>query len=77
MKKIKIGDIVRAKFGAVVFGGGKDSFNIKPYGIVTDIESEEGKTDTIKVKIVFQEAPEVPYKEVDLEVITSTGLIKP
>lgn len=75
---IKIGDIVRAKFGAVVFSGNGSSFNIKPHGIVTDIlPGANEKPITVMVKIVFQEADEIPYKEEDLEVIASTHLIKP
>lgn len=74
----RIGDIVRAKFGAVVFSGNGDSFNIKPHGIVTDIvPGDNEKSETIMVKIVFQEAKEIPYKEEDLEVIASTHLVKP
>ncbi|MCS2956955.1 hypothetical protein NXX53_06645 [Bacteroides salyersiae] len=76
--KIKIGDIVKAKFGAVVFSGNGGNFNILPHGVVTDIvPNENDNTKTIKVKIVFQQADEIPYKEEDLEVISSTHLVKP
>lgn len=69
---MKIGDIVKAKFGAVVFTSETGSFNIKPYGIITEI-----KKDDVMVKIVFTDEPEVSYKGEDLDIISSTNLVKP
>lgn len=82
-KQIKIGDIVMAKFGNSVFSfirsdGTRDHCNIGIWGIVTDItENEKTKQDDILVKLMFDASSFNTYKTEDLNVICSTGLVKP
>ena len=79
--RIKVGDVVIANYGSVVFtftntiSGKSDHINIPPYGIVTEVRAKE-KLDTqnIQVKIIFDATSFADYKEEDLEVICSTGL---
>lgn len=78
--KIKTGDIVKAKFGSVVFGftntstGRREHFNISPYGIVIHIKpNEKSGEENVEVKIVF-DGSVTCYKAEDLEVVSSTGL---
>ncbi|WP_199330338.1 hypothetical protein [Dysgonomonas sp. GY617] len=80
--KIKIGDIVKAKFGTVVFGvtktdGTHPNSNFDIYGIVTDIiPDEQTKVDLIEVKFFFDATSSHKYKPDDLELICSTNLVK-
>ncbi|GAB6119001.1 hypothetical protein [Dysgonomonas termitidis] len=78
---IKVGDIVKANYGSVVFAfantitGKSEHLNIPPYAIVTEVRAKE-KPDTqnIQVKIIFDATSFADYKEEELEVICSTGL---
>jgi len=79
--KIKIGDIVQAKYGNSAIpcddGNGKRShINIGIWGIVTDIANEDTKQEEILVKIMFDATSTHTYKPEDLVVICSTNLIK-
>lgn len=79
---IKVGDIVRAKYGSVVFGfkdtvtGENTHYNILPYGVVVDKESnKQAGEEEFKVKIIFDSTSFAVYKAEDIEVICSTRLI--
>ncbi|WP_242053309.1 hypothetical protein [Dysgonomonas sp. GY617] len=80
--KIKIGDIVKAKFGTVVFGvtktdGTQENSNFDIYGIVTDIMPDErNKEDEIEMKFFFDAKSSYRYNPDEWEVMYSTNLIK-
>lgn len=78
---MKTGDIVKAKYGSVVFTFKNtatekiEHFNTPPYGIVMDVKpKEKPDVENIQVKIIFDVTSFADYKEEDLEVIYSTGL---
>lgn len=79
---IKIGDIVKAKFGTVVYGftkadGTHDNTNFDIHGVVTDIiPDQQTKVDKIEMKLFFDATSSHKYNPDDLEVIYSTNLIK-
>lgn len=81
--KIKTGDIVKAKYGSVVFTfldtvtGKREHLNIPPYGIVTEVnpkQKPDADVENIQMKIIFDATSLADYKEEDLEIICSTGL---
>lgn len=77
---IKVGDIVKANYGSVVFSftytatGKRRHLNIPVYGIVTAIKPDEyPDMKNVEVKIIFDGTSFAGYKAEDLEVIFSTG----
>ena len=78
---IKIGDIVKAQYGSVVFTFSNtvtkkiEHLNIPPYGIVTEVKPKiKSDIKNIQVKIIFDATSFADYNEEDLDVICSTGL---
>lgn len=78
MEKVNVGDIVKARFGTVVYtyteNGKQGHFNHSIYGIVTGkTPNQEAGKDELDVAFVVDGSSH-RYKEEDLEVIGSTGL---